>query len=151
MSTLFKRIFGILLLGAGLTACGGSGEQVVHHWDVRDDVGPNQFIIDHNSCLRDADVWPFDVSLSEALDFISPGPHDPKHRLDPKATRTWASFIPYRGAQAVYVNDKNSASTIDDDDYEACMESKGYVRAFKTEVRENLINDRRMGYRADDY
>lgn len=147
MKNLFvSSVFGLLCVGA-LASC--SSTSTVYHWSSRNDVGPQKFVVDHNACMREADYWPFDISLYDSLDFISPGPHDPKHRLDSSSDRTWASFIPYPGAQAVYVNDVNSSSTIDADDYASCMESLGYVQGFPEEERVHLINDRSMGYRGD--
>lgn len=147
MRNLLKNACFGLVAVAGLAAC--STEATVYHWSGRKDVGPNRFVVDHNACIREADWWPFEKSLYDTIDFISPGPHDPKHRIDAGEARLWASFIPYPGAQAVYVNDVNSSSTVDGADYVSCMEARGYVQAFPEENREHLINDRRMGYRGD--
>jgi len=147
MKDLLKKVCFIALATFSVVAC--SKESTVYHWAGRNDVGPNRFIVDHNACMREADSWPFDKSLYDIVDYVSPGPHDPKHRIDADSERVWASFIPYPGAQAVYVNDVNSSNTVDGSDYVACMQERGYVQAFPEENREDLINDRRMGYRGD--
>ena len=147
MKNLLKKVCFVVLGTVSLAAC--STEATVYHWAGRRDVGPQKFVVDHNLCMREADFWPFEKSLYDTVDYFSPGPHDPKHRIDPGEDRVWASFIPYPGAQAVYVNDINSSNTIDGDDYVSCMEDKGYVQAFPEEHRDHLINDRRMGYRGD--
>jgi len=147
MKDLLKKVCFTALATASVAAC--SNEATVYHWEGRTDVGPQKFIVDHNICMREADTWPFEKSLYDIVDYVSPGPHDPKHRIDSKDARVWASFIPYPGAQAIYVNDVNSSSTVDGDDYAACMEERGYVQAFPKEEREHLINDRKMGYRGD--
>ncbi len=147
MRYLLKKVCVIALAGASVSAC--SSQATVYHWQSRNDVGPNRFVVDHNYCMREADTWPFETSFHDIVDYISPGPHDPKHRIDPREDRVWASFIPYPGAQAIYVNDVNSSNMIDGGEYVSCMESRGYVQAYPEEHREHLINDRRMGYRGD--
>lgn len=147
MKDLLKKFCVMFLTAASLAAC--SKEATVYHWESRRDIGHHRFVVDHNYCIREADFWPFERSLYDTVDFFSPGPHDLKHRIDPGEARVWASFIPYPGAQAIYVNDVNSSSTVDGADYVSCMESRGYVQAFPEENREHLINDRRMGYRGD--
>lgn len=148
-----RNLLNCFVLAVGLTAilasCSGDSESKVYHWASKGDVGPKRFVVDHNLCMREADGWPFETSAGEMLDFISPGPHDPKHLLGAKDDMVWASFIPYKGAQAVYVNDVNSSSMIDGNDYATCMEKKGYVQGYPEETRNHLINDRQMGYRGD--
>ena len=83
------------------------------------------------------------------FDNLSPGPHDPKNRMDPENGKVWASFIPYRGAQAIYVNDFNGSTMVDGDEYADCMRAFGYKDALPPENREHLIYDRHAGYRGE--
>lgn len=149
MTRYFFSVFACFGLILSLSACGTTDGVDVYHWRPVSNIGPNQFVRDHNYCIRDADAWPLDTSPGDLVDYFSPGPHDPRHRLDSDEHRVWASFVPYPGAQVIYVNDVNSSSYVDGEDYASCMESFGYVQALPPENRYNLIEDRRIGYRGE--
>lgn len=148
MSTFFLRFLLIFIVSVGSISCSGT-ESSVYHWQGRGNIGPNKFVQDHNFCIREADSWPFDTSPYAMFDSLSPGPHDPKNRMDPEEGKVWASFIPYRGAQPIYVNDFNGSTMVDGEEYAECMESLGYKEALPKEIRNNLIYDRKAGYRGE--
>ena len=83
MKTFFLRFLLICITAAGVAACAGT-ESSVYHWQGRGDIGPQKFVRDHNVCIREADAWPFDTSPYAMFDNLSPGPHDPKNRMDPE-------------------------------------------------------------------
>ncbi len=146
MSKFFIKFLLICMVVTGVAAC-GSTESTVYHWQGRGDIGPQKFVRDHNSCIREADSWPFETSPYAMFDNLSPGPHDPKNRMDPNDSKVWASFIPYRGAQPIYVNDFNGSTMVDGTEYASCMRSLGYREALPREIRNDLIYDRKAGYR----
>lgn len=149
MTRYFIFICFCLAFCLSLSSCATEDGVDVYHWSPATNIGPGQFVRDHNACLREADSWPFDTSPSDMLNYVTPGPAEYQHRLDADDHRLWASFVPYPGAQAVYVNDPNSSGSVDAEEYSACMESLGYVQALPPENRSHLIDDRRIGYRGE--
>ena len=112
-------LFSFLFVLAG---CGYKG-QTIFFWE-KSDVGPIWFAKDHNECLAAADWWPWQMPA------WPPGSNRlPELRFDNNADNgIWANFVPYPGAQPVYVNSLVNDSTMSPSTYESCMEDKGYTQ-----------------------
>ena len=92
----------------------------VYYW-AKDNTGAERFVQDHNRCLRQADIWPwdfinFDPMAAETLDL----------RLNLKNGGIWANFSPYPGAMPVYVNTATPSKTVIYWRYAYCMRKAGY-------------------------
>ena len=115
------RLFLVLGLLTGLTACGGG--QTTFYW-YKEGVGPQWFAKDHNECLAEADYFPWTAPA------WPPGTEPlPELRFDNDANNgIWANFIPYPGAQPVHVNSLADDWSMSRSSYRRCMEDKGYVQ-----------------------
>lgn len=118
----YKTLALLTFLGISLTGCGGGG-QSIFFWQ-KEGVGPTWFAKEHSECLAQADWWPWSMPawppMTEKL---------PELRFDNNASNgIWANFIPYPGAQPVYVNSLANDSTMSASSYRRCMEKKGYVQ-----------------------
>ncbi len=121
-----KKIFTMLFLFV-LSACGTG--QTTFYWK-QEGIGPMKFAQDHNFCLAKADFWPWTWPA------WPPGTEPLLElRFDNDASNgIWANFVPYEGAQEVYVNSKQDDSHMSASIYERCMKDKGYV-----ERRPNVV------------
>ncbi|MDD4519900.1 MAG: hypothetical protein EOM53_03870 [Alphaproteobacteria bacterium] len=113
-----KWIF-IALGCLGLSACGTG--QTIFYWQ-QEGIGPLKFSRDHEFCLGKANyfswTWPAWPPGTEPLLEL---------RFDNDASNgIWANFVPYLGAQEVYVNSKVDDSNMSPSVYERCMVQKGY-------------------------
>lgn len=128
------RFFLVALGVSGLVGCGGGG-QTTFYWEKKD-VGGVWFARDHNQCLAEADYWPWSTPAwplgSEKL---------PELRFDNNSDNgIWANFVPYEGAQPVYVNSVAADWSMSPSSYENCMEKRGYVqRQPSTQNRQVLL------------
>jgi len=115
-------LLGLCLMGTvELTGC--SGGQTVFYWQNLK-VGGEWFARDHSQCLAEADFWPWTAPSwplgSEPL---------PELRFDNNSDNgIWANFIPYPGAQEVYVNSLVDDWSMSPSSYESCMEDRGYTQ-----------------------
>ena len=127
----FKTAF--LLMGAFLlNACDGG--QAIFYWE-KPDTGPVWFAKEHNECLEEADWWPW------SLPSWPPGQTKlPELRFDNDSDNgIWANFVPYQGAQPVYVNSRQDDSSMSISTYESCMERKGYKQRQPMERRRQVL------------
>jgi len=124
---------GLLLLGVFLlNACDGG--QAIFYWE-KPDTGPTWFAKEHNECLAEADWWPWTMPA------WPPGETKlPELRFDNDSDNgIWANFVPYPGAQPVYVNSRQDDSSMSISTYESCMESKGYKQRRPMERRRQVL------------
>lgn len=123
----------MLLSLAFLAGCGGKG-QTIFYWE-KSDVGPTWFAKEHNECLAEADFWPWRTPA------WPPGTNRlPELRFDNDADNgIWANFVPYPGAQPVYVNSLVNDGTMSPSTYERCMEKKGYTQRQPKVVRRQVL------------
>ncbi len=123
----------MLLSLAVLAGCGYKG-QTIFYWE-KADVGPTWFAKEHNECLAKADYWPWQAPA------WPPGTaRMPELRFDNDADNgIWANFVPYPGAQPVYVNSLVNDATMSASSYESCMEKKGYVQRQPKVVRRQVL------------
>ena len=128
----FKQLFLFSSLLV-LTACGYKG-QTIFFWE-KPDVGPVWFAKEHNECLASADWWPW-----QAPTWPLGSARQPELRFDNDSDNgIWANFVPYPGAQPVYVNSLVNDSTMSPSRYESCMEDKGYVQRQPKIVRRQVL------------
>ena len=127
-----NQLFMFLAL-AFLAGCGYKG-QSIFYWE-KSDVGPVWFAKEHNECLAEADWWPWQAPA------WPPGTaRMPELRFDNNADNgIWANFVPYTGAQPVYVNSLVNDGTMSPGRYESCMEKKGYVQRQPKVVRRQVL------------
>jgi len=116
-----------------LSACSGKG-QTIFYWR-KDGVGPAWFAKEHNECLAEADYWPWRWPTwplnTERV---------PELRLDNDADNgIWANFVPYAGAQPVYVNSLQNDGTMSPSTYKRCMLNKGYIERQPSVVRRHVV------------
>lgn len=115
-----KRLLSLALL----IFLAGCHTQTMYHWH-KPNTGMPRFVQDHNACLCAADIFPW--SSPQWLNATNLN----NTRL--KANRTngiWASYVPYKGAQPVYVNSFMNDSTMIRPIYATCMENRGYRQAY---------------------
>lgn len=106
-----------------LTACGSDGQHM-YYWE-RPNTGVVWFVRDHNECLNNADMWPFQWP---GMPWGWNTPPDLNLRFDNDSDHgIWAQYIPFPGAQPLHVNSKVGDWSMSYDDYEACMLSRNYV------------------------
>lgn len=118
---------------AFLAGCGYKG-QSIFYWE-KADVGPVWFAKEHNECLAEADWWPW-----QAPAWPPGSARLPELRFDNDADNgIWANFVPYVGAQPVYVNSLVNDATMSPSRYERCMEKKGYIQRQPKEVRRQVL------------
>ena len=127
----FKTAF--LLMGAFLlNACDGG--QAIFYWE-KPDTGPVWFAKEHNECLKEADYWPWRWP-TWPLDTE----RVPELRLDNDSDKgIWANFVPYDGAQPVYVNSLQNDGTMSPSTYKRCMLNKGYIERQPSVVRRPVV------------
>ena len=115
-----------------LSAC-SSGGQSVFFW-YRPDIGPVYFAREHSECLAEADWWPWTTPA------WPPGSTKlPELRFDNDSDHgIWANFIPYPGAQPVYVNSLAADWSMSVSSYRKCMEKRGYIQRQPMEVRRQV-------------
>ncbi|MBO7332232.1 MAG: hypothetical protein J6U64_01030 [Alphaproteobacteria bacterium] len=115
-----------------LSAC-SSGGQSVFFW-YRPDTGPVYFAREHSECLAEADWWPWTTPA------WPPGSTKlPELRFDNDSDHgIWANFIPYPGAQPVYVNSLAADWSMSVSSYRKCMEKRGYIQRQPMEVRRQV-------------
>ncbi len=125
----FLILCGVLFLAS----CGGKG-QTIFFWQ-KEGVGPVWFAKEHNECLAKADYWPWQMPA------WPPGSNRlPELRFDNNADNgIWANFVPYTGAQPVYVNSLVNDATMSPSSYESCMEEKGYIQRQPSIVRRQVL------------
>ena len=118
---LFALLFSI-------TGCGSSMR--VYYWEREDigqygekRVGADQFVRDHNYCLRKSDYWPFEIWPFSKTSISNPETLDLRLNLK---EGIWANFSPYEGAMPVYVNDAHPSWSKFFWRYSLCMKSSGY-------------------------
>ena len=116
-----------------LASCGGNG-QTIFYWR-KDGVGPQWFAKEHNECLAEADYWPWTWPA------WPPGTEPVKElRFDNDSDNgIWANFVPYDGAQPVYVNSLVNDSTMSPSTYRRCMLNKGYIERQPSVVRRQVL------------
>ena len=116
-----------------LAGCGGDG-QTIFYWQ-KEGVGPTWFAKEHNECLAESDFWPWQMPA------WPPGTDKlPELRFDNDADNgIWANFVPYAGAQPVFVNSLVNDGTMSPDVYEDCMEEKGYTQRQPKIVRRQVL------------
>ena len=124
---------GLLLLSVFLLSACDDG-QAIFYWE-KPDTGPTWFAKEHNDCLEEADWWPW------SLPSWPPGHTKlPELRFDNDSDNgIWANFVPYPGAQPVYVNAKQDDSSMSISAYESCMERKGYKQRKPMERRRQVL------------
>ena len=124
-----KKIFCLFLLLSGCSLV-DSGQKTFY-WQ-RPNTGVGWFAKDHNECMREADWfplqwpgWPWDWGDQGPLNL----------RFDNNSGNgVWAQFIPYPGAQPVYVNYAYGDWSVDYDDYQDCMEKRHYTQRMAPRV-----------------
>jgi hypothetical protein len=103
--------------------------QKIFYWQ-RPNTGVAWFSKDHNECMKEADWFPFEWpgfpwGTSKKLNL----------RFDNEsANGVWAQFVPYPGAQPVYVNYASDDWSVDYDDYQQCMEARNYSQRMAPRV-----------------
>lgn len=115
----------LFILGVCSFLLSGCGGQTVFYWE-RPNTGATWFAKDHTECLRKADFWPY----------YWPGwpwgwqkEPDPNLRFDNDAANgIWASYVPYPGAQPLYVNSLRGDWSMSPSWYRRCMEDRGYYQ-----------------------
>ena len=124
-----KKLFCLFLL---LSGCSLVDEgQKTFYWQ-RPNTGINWFAKDHNECMKEADWFPLQWP-GWPWDWGEPGPLN--LRFDNESGKgVWAQFVPYPGAQPVYVNYAYGDWSVDYDDYQDCMESRHYTQRMSPRV-----------------
>ncbi len=101
----------------------GEEGQKVFYWQ-RANTGVAWFAKDHRECLQEADLFPFEWP---SIPLFSEKPKDLKLRFDNDApSGVWAQFVPFPGAQPVYVNSAENDWSVDYTSYQECMEGRHY-------------------------
>ncbi len=94
--------------------------QKTFYWQ-RPNTGIAWFAKDHNECMHESDWFPFEWPWADE------SPKKLNLRFDNESSSgIWAQFIPYPGAQPVYVNYVSDDWSVDYDDYQRCMEARNY-------------------------
>ena len=130
--TKTKRLFSLCLLLL-VAACSGKG-QSIFYWE-KEGVGPTWFAKEHNECLAAADIWPWQMPT------WPPGTaRMPELRFDNDADNgIWANFVPYPGAQPVYVHSLVNDGTMSPSRYTSGMLKKGYKERQPSVVRRQVL------------
>lgn len=123
----------LAFLGFLVILAGCSSGQSIFYWE-KPNTGAVWFAKEHNECLADADWWPWTFPA------WPPGTQEvPELRFDNEADNgIWANFIPYEGAQPVFVNSLANDSTMSASSYRRCMEKKGYTQRQPMERRRQV-------------
>ena len=105
--------------------------QKTFYWQ-RPNTGVAWFAKDHNECMNEADWFPFGWP---EWPWTAGGNHKLNLRFDNESSSgIWAQFIPYPGAQPVYVNYASDDWSVDYDDYQQCMEARNYSQRMAPRV-----------------
>lgn len=105
--------------------------QKTFYWQ-RPNTGVAWFAKDHNECMHESDWFPFKMprwwwtyGRNYKLNL----------RFDNESSSgIWAQFVPYPGAQPVYVNYASDDWSVDYDDYQQCMEARNYSQRMAPRV-----------------
>ncbi len=117
-----KIIFLCLVLGGCVHAEEG---QKTFYWE-RPNTGVAWFAKDHNECMLEADKFPFEWP---GWPWYWGKPKPLNLRFDNNSENgVWAQFIPYPGAQPVYVNYVPNDWSVSYNDYQDCMENRHYTQ-----------------------
>ena len=116
-----RSLFVLAALMFAVSGCAWSTR--VYYWE-KPNTGARQFAIDHMNCLYSADIFPWNFKASRLWPF-SPETLDLKLRLEDGGI--WGNFIPYRGAQPIFVNTSVPSSTVVYWWYGHCMRNEGYT------------------------
>ncbi|OPZ77346.1 MAG: hypothetical protein BWY78_01049 [Alphaproteobacteria bacterium ADurb.Bin438] len=117
-----KKIL-IISLIALVSSC--SSSKTTYYWE-KNGAGPDQFGRDHDYCMDKADYFPYN---SEKSWF---GPETQNIRPNFSGNKgTWASYVPFKGAQPIYVNYDLKDNTVVSSYYSKCMKDLGYVQKQK--------------------
>lgn len=129
---IFKKGFFLLFL---LTACGNG--QHLFYWE-RPETGAMWFARDHAECLEKSDFWPYTWPGSPVN--WGSGYNKYNLRFDNNARNgIWAEFLPYPGAQPVYVNSLKGDWSMSPSIYEKCMEDRGYIQVAPASVNRQVF------------
>ena len=79
-------------------------------------------------CIYHADWFPWDIKMSRLWPF-TPETLDLRLRLEDGGI--WGNFIPYEGAQSIFVNTITPSKTVVFWQYSKCMRSHGYTERQK--------------------
>ena len=124
-----KKILCLFLL---LSGCVFVDEgQKTFYWQ-RPNTGINWFVKDHNECMKEADWFPFRWP-GWPWDWGEQAPLNLRFDND-SGNGVWAQFIPYPGAQPVYVNYVSGDWSVDYGDYQDCMEDRHYTQRMAPRV-----------------
>ena len=114
---------GLLLLLTTIVLCSCT-QQTMYHWH-KPSTGTTQFVKDHNTCLCSANFFPFtSPQLLQSTQLNN------TRLKQNRSNGIWASWVPYKGAQPLYVNSAMNDSTMLRPLYASCMERRGYRQAY---------------------
>ncbi len=116
----------LLFLCLALGGCVAMEEgQKTFYWE-RPNTGVAWFAKDHNECMLEADMFPFEWP-GWPWDWGEPKPLNLRFDNN-SANGVWAQFIPYPGAKPVYVNYVPGDWSVDYNHYQDCMENRHYTQ-----------------------
>lgn len=121
----FKGFAAIAVSLAFLSGCAMSTR--VYYWQ-RHDTGATQFAEDHKMCIYNADWFPWDFKMARMWPFTSET-LDLRLRLENGGI--WGNFVPYEGAQSIFVNSSTPSKTVLYGLYSKCMRDHGYTERKK--------------------
>lgn len=105
--------------------------QKTFYWQ-RPNTGVAWFAKDHNECMHESDWFPFEWPK---WPWSEESPRKLNLRFDNESSSgIWAQFVPYPGAQPVYVNYASDDWSVDYDDYQRCMEARNYTQRMAPRV-----------------
>jgi len=105
--------------------------QKTFYWQ-RPNTGVAWFAKDHNECMHESDWFPFEWPKWR---WSEESPRKLNLRFDNESSSgIWAQFVPYPGAQPVYVNYATDDWSVDYDDYQRCMEARNYTQRMAPRV-----------------
>ncbi len=127
LSLLFLIIIGCSPLDKG---------QTIFYWEnpLADE---EWFVKDHNDCIEQADYWPWTLPA-----WPLNAQKVPSRKFQNESDNgVWASFVPYPGAQPLYVNTVWADWSVSTGAYQSCMQDRGYKMTREPVVRRQLIPD----------
>lgn len=145
------RIKGIVLVLFATVLLANCTQQTMYHWH-KPETGMTQFVQDHNACLCAADMFPW-----TSPQILHPTEQYNTRMKNNRSGGIWASYIPYQGAQPVYVNSFMNDSSMIRPLYASCMERRGYRQAYTRSKSKNISTLRcdtvtcQSGYNPYDY
>ncbi|MCQ2914770.1 MAG: hypothetical protein MJ247_06210 [Alphaproteobacteria bacterium] len=122
------KITKIILLSSFILSLSACSSSHFYYWE-NPTVGGEQFVRDHNICLKRADFWPF-----TAYNPLSTSPEKLNLKLNLKDGGIWANFTPYKGSMAIFVNNKYPSKWQSNYWYSRCMKKAGYKERRPTYV-----------------